>query len=39
MIKLMLIGIGVCWVVFAFAPPVIKWFHNRKKKKGDSSEK
>lgn len=39
MIKIMIIGIAVSWLVFAFAPPVIKWFHNRNKKKGDSSEK
>lgn len=37
MIKFMLITIGVCWLVFAFAPVVIKSIRN--KKKGDKSEK
>lgn len=37
MIKVMLIGIVVCWFVFAFAPIVIKRIRN--KKKGDKSEK
>lgn len=37
MIKVMLIGIAVCWAVFAFAPIVIKYIRNHKK--GDKSEK
>ena len=36
MIKFMIIGIIVCWTVFAFAPVVIKYI--RKNKKGDKSE-
>ena len=36
MIKIMLIGIIVCWAIFAFAPILIKYIRNYKK--GDKSE-
>lgn len=38
MIKIMIIGIGICWFIAFIGPVLIKAYHNHKKK-GDNCEK